>query len=32
VRSAGFDETTAAANAIVRSLGSVRCAMLLMGV
>ena len=32
VRSAGLEETTAAAKAMVRSLGSMRCAMLLMGV
>jgi hypothetical protein len=32
VRSAGLEETTGAAKAMVRSLGSMRCAMLLMGV
>ena len=32
VRSAGLEETTAAAKAMVRSLGSMRCAMILMGI
>jgi hypothetical protein len=32
VRSAGLEETTAAAKAMVRSLGSMCCAILLMGV
>lgn len=32
VRSAGFEETTATAKAMVRSLGSMRCAMVMMGI